>query len=265
MRKFSNSDYEKTHFNVNIAGLEAEINTVYPSSYYFCEQYLSDGKPLFKIEITQEELRREVEQGGGAFFTYTGQAKDNNYVIERDNSESRMEIALVYRKFIEAALDHNIIFMHGAVIAVGNKAVMFTAPSGTGKTTHIMKWLENLAGAFVVNGDKPLIKIQDNEITAYGTPWCGKEKMATNTKVPLEAIVLMERNERNLIEEISFGQAYPFLIQQTYLPHDPEKAKKTLDRLYHLYGKVHIYRFRFDNYADDCFDVAYQGILGTKG
>ena len=259
------SDQKKNHFNVNIAGLEAEINTVYSSSYFFCEEFLSDGNPLFIIEVTREDINTAIQKERGFFYTRTGFiGGQNGWDIKKEINESRIEISIVYEKFIEAALAYDIIFMHGAVIAFHNQSFMFTAPSGTGKTTHIMKWLQNLNGSFVVNGDKPLIKIQKNDITAYGTPWCGKEKLCTNTKVPLKAIVLMERSETNHIEEISFGQAYPFLLQQTYIPYDAEKAKRTLSLLAGLYNQVRIYKFQFNNFADDCFDVAYHGILGIK-
>ena len=51
--------------------------------------------------------------------------------------------------------------MHGAVIRYKGKAYLFTAPSGTGKTTHIRQWLKKAEGTFVVNGDKPLIKVEN--------------------------------------------------------------------------------------------------------
>ena len=259
------SEQDRTHFCVNIAGLEAEIHTVYESTYFFCQEYLSDGVPLIKVEVTQDDIQQEIDEGKGNFFTcveYDGKQK-KHVNVEKTVKESRIETAVVYRKLIEAALVYNIIFMHGAVISVHNKGIMFTAPSGTGKTTHMMKWLQNLDEAFVVNGDKPLVKIQDNEITAYGTPWCGKEKLATNTMVPLKSVVLMERSEENHIEEISFGKAYPFLLQQTYIPHDPDKAKKTLALLANLKNQVRIYRFQFNNFADDCFETAYNTLIGT--
>lgn len=262
---YNNSQYERTCFNVNIAGIETEIHTVYPSSYFYCQQYLSDGIPTIRIEVTAEEIKSEIDEGKEFFYTCTEYiGEQNKKIVLKETNESRTEISIVYRKFVEAVLDYNRIFMHGAVISAQNQAIMFTAPSGTGKTTHIMKWLQKLDGAFVVNGDKPIIEITNNDVTAYGTPWCGKEKLGMNTKARLKNIVLMERNDKNRIEEISFGQAYPFLLQQTYLPREPEKAKKTLKLLNKLYQKVHIYRFQFNNFEDDCFEVAYHGILRTK-
>lgn len=260
------SEQDRTHFCVNIAGLEIEIHTNYESSYFFCQDYLSNGVPVIKVEVTQSDVQQELDEEKRSFFTcveYNGK-QDKRIIVDKDVNVSRIETAIVYRKLIEAAVEYNTIFMHGAVISVHNKGIMFTAPSGTGKTTHMMKWLQNLDEAFVVNGDKPLVKIQDNEITAYGTPWCGKEKLATNTMVPLKSVVLMERSEENHIEEISFGKAYPFLLQQTYIPHDPDKAKKTLALLAKLYSQVRIYRFQFNNFADDCFETAYNTLIGNS-
>ena len=154
--------------------------------------------------------------------------------------------------------------MHGAVIAYNNAAYMFTASSGTGKTTHIRKWLNNLPGAYVVNGDKPLIKITNAGAIACGTPWCGKEKFGKNCMVPMRAIVLMERGEDNIIQEISFGQAFTGLLQQTYMPKDVEKMKKTLALLSMLQGRVKFYRFLFNNKKDDSFEVAYNTIVDKE-
>ena len=267
MSNISNgSKQDRTCFNINIAGLEAEIHTVYESSYYFCKDYLSNGVPEIKVVVTQSDIQQEIEEGKTSFFTcveYDGK-QQKHVIVDKVINDSRIEINVVYRKLIEAAVEYNTIFMHGAVISVHNKGIMFTAQSGTGKTTHMMKWLQNLNEAFVVNGDKPLVKIQDNEVTAYGTPWCGKENLSTNTMVPLKTIVLMERSEDNHIEEISFGKAYSFLLQQTYIPHDSDKAKKTLALLAKLHNLVRIYRFQFNNFADDCFETAYNTLIGKS-
>ena len=78
----------------------------------------------------------------------------------------------------------------------------------------------------------------------------------------LNAIICMERAEDNSIEEITFPQAYPFLLSQTYIQNDSEKANKTLSLLSQLYGKVRFYKFKFNNFKDNSFDVAYEALLG---
>lgn len=212
--------------------------------------YESYSKPDFCIHMTREDIERErsisIEDGNGNF------------------SDRYLEFLSIGRKIAEELLTSSTFLMHGAVVAAGNDAFMFTARSGTGKTTHIMKWLENLPGAFVVNGDKPLIKVTEKEAIAYGTPWCGKEHLNTNIGVPLRAIVLMERSEDNAIEEISFSQALTTLLQQCYRPTEAGRLRKTLALISALNGKVKFYRFRFNNMKPDAFKTSYEALTGQN-
>lgn len=170
----------------------------------------------------------------------------------------------VLSKTTEALLEFDVLLMHGAVIAVNDKAYLFAAPSGTGKTTHILKWMEYLPDAFVVNGDKPFIKLGDGvdkSPLACGSPWAGKENMYTNNMVPLKAIILMERAEDNRIDRISFADAFPGLLQQTHRPKDTNKMRKTLKLLQQLHPAVKFYQFKCNNYKNDCFDIAYNALV----
>ena len=235
-------------FCISIAGHCVGIHTRFSDLHTCCRDYLCDGKPEVEISADENDLARERDE---AKKEKTPQGNDS------------LESLVIHRKISEAMLDWDTFLMHGAVVAVEQSAYMFTAVSGTGKTTHIHKWLDNIPDAYVVNGDKPLIQIKDTGAAACGTPWCGKERMGTNAKVPLKAIVLMQRGENNIIREISFGEAFSFLLHQTYRPSNPEKLKKALVLLSQLKGKVRFYRFAFNNLMDDCFDVAYSAL--TKG
>ena len=79
--------------------------------------------------------------------------------------------------------------------------------------------------------------------------------------VPLKSIILMERAEENHIEQISFAQAFPTLLQQTYRPDDEEKMRKTLRLMQRLPPAVSFWRFQCNNFKDDCFDVAYNALV----
>ena len=238
---------DKRHFCISIAGHTAGIDALYDRVYSMCENYLCDELPELHICIEEEDIaveRAEAEKTQGS---------------RRDDY---LETLAVYRKISEEMLSFDTFLMHGAVVAIGNSAYMFIADSGTGKTTHIKKWIENADGAFVVNGDKPLVKITDTQVLACGTPWCGKEQWSTNTMVPLKAIVSMERSEDNAVEEVSFGKAFTSLLQQTYWPEDADKMKKTLSLLSKMKGKVRFYRYHFNNYKEDAFDVSYKVLTG---
>lgn len=94
-----------------------------------------------------------------------------------------------------------------------------------------------------------------------GSPWAGKENMYTNAMVPLKSIILIERSEYNYIEQISFTEAFPFLLQQVFRPDEEEKARKTIRLMQHLHPAVSFWRFKCNNFKDDCFDVAYNALV----
>ena len=173
-----------------------------------------------------------------------------------------VEKLLVHRLVSEALLSFDILLIHGAVVALDGAAYMFTAKSGTGKTTHVQNWLENICGAYVVNGDKPFIIVREaGECPlACGSPWAGKENYQTNVMVPLKAIVLLERSDENRMERITFGQAFLFLFQQVYHPDDKVKMVKTLHLMHRLSSAVSFWRFECNNFKDDCLDVVYNAL-----
>ena len=259
--------FKRIRFVVCIANVSIEVLTCFPGLKFTCNEYISHNRASIHLEIQESDIEQEIQERKKMFDTswediiLLKESIEETILISRANKTYYASLALC-RKIIDAVLPYSIFLMHGAVIALGNDSYMFTAPSGTGKTTHIKLWLDNLPDSFVVNGDKPLIKITPSEAIACGTPWCGKEQLGTNTMFHLNAIICMERAEDNSIEEITFPQAYPFLLSQTYIQNDSEKANKTLSLLSQLYGKVRFYKFKFNNFKDNSFDVAYEALLG---
>lgn len=141
--------------------------------------------------------------------------------------------------------------MHAAVLAYGGRAYAFTAPSGTGKSTHLRLWKAAFGNAVqVVNGDKPLLRVCAAEaadslpITAYGTPWCGKEGWQTNTHAPLCGICFLERGDKDSCERIQASDALAAAMRQAYMPRSPESAVLTLGFLDALLENVPLYRLR---------------------
>ncbi len=122
--------------------------------------------------------------------------------------------------------------------------------------------MKNLKSSFVMNGDKPLIKIEKNQLIACGTPWAGDERLNKNVMMPLRSMVFMEQSDKNQLHEISFYQAYPRLIQQTYIPRDSIKAKKALTLISQMYEKTKFWSFHCNNFADDCFEKSYTALVG---
>ena len=155
-------------------------------------------------------------------------------------------------------LDCDTILFHGSVIAVDGIGYLFTAKSGTGKSTHTRLWREMLGErAVMINDDKPLISLSENGIMVYGTPWDGKHRLSTNIGVPLKAVCILERAEENRIVPITKKDAYNMLMQQVYKPSDPQKLIKTLQLIDRLAENVKLYRLGC-NISPQAAEIAYR-------
>jgi hypothetical protein len=110
-------------------------------------------------------------------------------------------------------------------------AYLFSAACGTGKSTHTRLWREVFGQrAEMVNDDKPFLKITDDEILAFGSPWTGKHGLGTNQCVPLKGICILRRGAENVISRADPEQVAAFLRRQVQPDED--------ERVSALFGEV---------------------------
>lgn len=161
----------------------------------------------------------------------------------RNFPDSYLETLAVYRKFAENLLAYDTVLFHGSVVAVDGIGYLFTAKSGTGKSTHTRLWREYFGErAVMINDDKPLIQVTENSVIVYGTPWDGKHRLSNNISVPLKAICILTRASENHIEPISKSTAFPMLLQQSNRPQDSLKMQKTLEILDKISDNIALYK-----------------------
>ncbi len=231
-------------FQICVAGMIVEIDSMYEAVCSLFQSYIIEQrfpKPDITIQIRFEDIKNIQA------LTHQGSILNNGSEKVVFFDLKKHEFTAIYQKLAEIIPAFDTFLMHGSVVATGNCAYMFTAASGVGKTTRTKLWLDAYPDSYVINGDKPYIKISNTEVLACGTPWCGKEGLNTNTMLPLRACFLLERaedNQKNTIKEVSFGEAFLTLYQQTYHPIDSDSMKKTLLLLKKLEGKVKFYKFR---------------------
>lgn len=214
-----------------------EIQSLYQETHTLCQPYIVThyAVPNMTIRITPEDIERERE---------AAQREERINGREATFFAAYLETTAVCRQIAVAMLSFDTFLMHGVVISCQGQGYMIAAPSGVGKTTRAKLWVEHIPDSFVVNGDKPLLRVKENGVRAFGTPWCGKEGWNANTSVPLRAIFLLERSDGgNKVEEMSFGEAFPALLRQTYRPVDSQARRQTLSLLQAMAGKVKLYRF----------------------
>ena len=239
------SNKSEKKIKICTASLNIEIICPFGKNFYDFKRYLRQfDDPDISIHISQNDLDQER--------LLHPEIVDPDVLVNHDNvmvtyDYGCLEPFVALKKIADAVLPFDIFLFHGAVVEKDGYAYIFTAPSGTGKSTRIQLWLEKYPDSTVVNGDKPFIKITDGDILACGSPWAGKEGWNTNIMVPLHAIFLLERDDEhkgNSIEEIGIGKAFPFLLQQSHYPKNPDALRKTIQLIQSLNGKVRFYRLR---------------------
>ncbi len=207
-----------------IAGYVFDVKARYETVPRILESYRDDGIPEVTIEITQDDIEHE---------------RDLSKKIDPDSehTDRYLESLALLRKLSICLLSKNTILMHGSAVAVDGEAYIFTAESGTGKSTHARLWRENLdKRVIMVNDDKPFLRVEEDRIVVCGSPWNGKHGLGENIEVPLRAICVLEQAKENHIERIDFTDAIPVLMQQIYIPtqeaYTAEKALELADRIY---------------------------------
>ncbi len=126
--------------------------------------------------------------------------------------------------------------MHGSAISYEGKGVVFSAPSGTGKSTHAGLWKQHYGERVVhINDDKPAIRFDKEVPVIYGTPWSGKTDTNSNSSAPLKAIVFLKQAPENRILPLSVSDAVMYIHRETVRPFYDEalgvKVLETAERL----------------------------------
>lgn len=135
--------------------------------------------------------------------------------------------------FYTALIDNGGFLLHASAVVVDGVAYCFSAPSGTGKSTHTSLWLKEFAdkGAYIINDDKPAIKLVDGVPMVYGTPFSGKYDISVNACVPLKALCFIERAETNSIRPVTPFKAATMILDQTIRPDDELLMDKLIENL----------------------------------
>lgn len=230
---------------IKVADLTVNIDLKYDKTIKQSEDYVCEfDKPNISIHIPDED--------------YISLKEETPYLSNED-----IEYIYTGAAFYEALLQFNGFMLHSSGVVVDNKAYLFSADPGTGKSTHTSLWVKYFGSdrAKIINDDKPAIRMIDNKIYVYGTPWSGKTDQNINMKVPLGAIVFIERSKENHIKQIEPKEAIPLILQQTIRPREPEVMIKLLDMLDIVLRNIKLYRLGC-NISEEAVKVSYNGIKG---
>ena len=215
----------------------------------FFKGYESEGSPDFFITVTYEEIKKEERVNS-----------------RKDGKTFRpdvLEFFAIQRKIVSCFSSLGILLFHGSAICVDGKTYIFTAPSGTGKSTHSRLWRELLTehDVVMVNDDKPFLKVEEGHVTAYGSPWRGKERLGCNMSAPVEAICYISQGTKNIIREATPEEMYPIFYEQSLRPWDKEGTENHLHNLDVLARSVRLYKLECD-ISLDAARLSYETMAG---
>ncbi len=231
-------------FLIELAGVKICVDNRYPFVERQCRDFLSTGDAAVTVRVSAEEIAEEAGRG--------------------DFSEDYCESICVYRHICEALAAYNIFLMHASVLEVDGCAYAFCAKSGVGKSTHTKLWLKNIPHARVLNGDKPLLRVEaDGSIRAFGTPWNGKENWGENISAPLSAICFLERGAVNSIRRALEDEILSRIVHQLYLRGERTSVEQRLSMMDALVRAVPYYVLSC-TISDEAALLSYNTMKKTK-
>ena len=188
--------------------------------------------------------------------------EERPYALYRETAQKHAQV-FVGRWYLDGVAKYEVVFLsllalerrlserpclilHCAYLEYQGKAMLFSAPSGTGKTTQAGLW-EQYRGSRTVNGDKALLEYDGKTWTANGWPVCGTSEVCENKKLPIGCIVMLSQAKLNQAWRLRPAEAFTSLYGQITMNRwEREGLVKNLDLLERLVGKVPIYHLACD-------------------
>lgn len=169
------------------------------------------------------------EDGAGLLYKAAeqGDAVTVDYAADCLNGLSS-HLILRWLELPRTLLKRDELFLHASYIAFEGKAILFTAPKQTGKSTQARLW-EQYRGAEPINGDRALLREEDGLWYACGSPFCGSSNLCKNRTLPLAAIVILRQGAKNAVAQANERQALlSFLEGVTYDVNDRSAMDKVM-------------------------------------
>ena len=228
-------------FVIKLAGLRIRIENKHSFIERQCRDYFcEDGEVDFAVSVTNDEILEEQKHG--------------------EFSDGYCESICMYRHICEKISAYNVFLMHSSVVEVDGYAYAFSAKSGVGKSTHTALWLKNIPEARVLNGDKPLYRLEkDGSFTVFGTPWNGKENWGENRSATLAGICFIERGEENRIRPATDEEILERLMHQLYLRGERTSVIQQLALMDALVKNARFWVLSC-NISDEAAHVAYEAM-----
>ncbi|MGN1433391.1 MAG: hypothetical protein ACI4XI_06770 [Ruminococcus sp.] len=225
----------------NIADLNILINPLSEEIKKRLSPYITNSD-LFDFEV--KVSKGEIEE-------YIANSKER---CSSFAAESTLILTQICNRILE---NYDGFFFHSSSFMLDNEGYVFTAVSGTGKSTHTALWRKLFKEKVVmINDDKPIIRKKDGVFYVYGTPWMGKSNIGNNVKAPVKAVYILQRGEENSAVRVKPGEVFKNILEATVVPADRKNMEKLLTLLDEFFSSVSLFRLTC-NMDIEAAQVAY--------
>ena len=173
----------------------------------------------------------------------------SSWVIETNvQVEDGVDIAIlrfgIWVMFGVVLCVNDAIAIHSSAIVVSNRCALFLGESGTGKSTHTRLWIKHIDGAKLLNDDSPIVRVVNNEVMVYGSPWSGKTPCYKSESYPLAGLCRLEQAPYNKIETLATIPAIGALLPSCppIFAHDEVLQDRICTTVGRILRKVRAYR-----------------------
>lgn len=230
-----------------IADLIVEFNSKYNTTTeraqkYICEQNMERD---FRITVRDEAIQKEQE-------------------FDKLLTDDLAEYMIMGTTFYKGLLNYNGCLLHSSAVVIDDEAYLFSANCGTGKSTHTSLWLKYLSekNPYILNDDKPAIRIMEDGIYAYGTPFSGKHDINKNTRAKIKGICFIEQATTNSIKRIEPKEAVSLFFEQTVKRLTKEQMLKLLDIMDIILKEIPCYKLCC-NMSEEAVKLSYNTMRGA--
>lgn len=227
-----------------IANLNIRINPFYENTRQRLMPYITAEESFdFEVSVSQEDIAQYI-------------STSKNFCTE-EGAENILILTEICNRLLGG---YDGLFFHSSSLMLDSKAYVFTAVSGTGKSTHTALWRKHFGKRVtMINDDKPVIRRIAGRFFICGTPWMGKSEIGNNVKAPIKAIYILKRSKKNYAEKVSVGQHLKDILEATVIPRDKENMDKLLTLLDELFSVVPLYVLHC-NMDEEAVTIAYNAV-----
>lgn len=153
--------------------------------------------------------------------------------------------------------------LHCAALKVADGVILFSGPSGIGKSTQTRLW-EKYRDARVINGDRTLLKVENERWNSLGWPICGSSEVCYNETYPVKAVVFLGQASENQGQRLRYVDAVRLMISQiTVNGWNPEFVEQIWNLTEDFASKVPVfyYQCNMEKEAVDTLEILLKDVL----